>query len=149
METRAPDSLYFPRVIWFATQEQSKEQTEVFLNLVKDHTYSYNGIEVVVNIHNVLNLQSTKSVHEYFEYLKSYASQIIKTLCVIGFASQDLTKRDILLSKVTKLLTPFRTAYVNVPDGVINNQAEMRTFNYLIGKDKTALKLSNIIHYGT
>lgn len=148
MALRETDCLHYPRIIWFHTQNECMEQAEVFLNLVKDYTFNHKGIEVVTNVHNVMDLKTTKSVHEYFEYLKYFSTHVVKTLCVVHYSKKDLVKRDTLLSKVTKLLTPFKTAYVGIESEEEMKSKDLKTFNYLIGKDKTALKLSNIIHHG-
>lgn len=145
METGKTKSLYYKRVIWLKDNEQPKESTDVVLALLQDNIYVFKQFDIVLHVSELVDLRYAKTVYDYFEELKTKDDNK-KTLCVINHESEDMTARDILLSKVTRIWTSFNTAYINYnsKDNVRCN----RSFNFVLGTNKLAERLSSIIQTG-
>ena len=144
METGKTNSLYYKRVIWLKDQETPREFADLFINLLRDNIYLFKNLDIVLNIQELVDLRHTKTVYEYFEYLSSLDNDI-KTLCIIHHKEEYLN-RNILLSRVTKMWTPFSTAYINYD--VADNISCNRSFNYIIESDNLINKLTRIIELG-
>ena len=76
METGKAKPLYYKRIIWLKSKEQPKESIELVLDLLKDNTYIFKSINVVVNVADLIDFRHTKNVYEYFEQLELRAKII-------------------------------------------------------------------------
>lgn len=144
METGETKPLYYKRVIWLKDREKPREASEVFISLLKDNTYIFKQFDIVLHIKELVDFRHTKNAYEYFEELRTIEDGV-KTLCIINHEAENYIPRDIMLSKVTKLWTSFRTAYINY-----NKQATalVKSFNYIIGSDNLVDRLTCIIKSG-
>lgn len=149
MEIGKTKSLYYKRIIWLKNRQEPKEPVELILNLLKNNTYLHKGLDIVVNIEELVDLKHTRNVYEYFEHLKDKDQQHLKTLCVLNFENFELLSRDVLLAKVTKMWTSYSTAYINCTDTKYVKDKASRIFTYILGTDRVVDNLSSIVQTGT
>jgi len=148
MEIGKTKSLYYKRVIWLKNKLEPKEPIELLLNILKNNTYIHKGLDIVVNIEELVDLRHTKTVYEYFEHLKDKDQQHLKTLCILNFENFELLQRDFLLAKVTKMWTSYSTAYINCKDLDYIRSKNNRVFTYILGNNKVIENLTSIVQTG-
>lgn len=148
METRAPKSLYYKRVIWLRPTQDKLSPADLTLELLKENIYTFKGIDVVLNIKDLIDLRHTTSVYDYFEELRAIDFADLKTLCIIGYSSDNLIERDIYLSRLTRIWTTFSTAYVNYIQNNLLLGKYRKSFTHLVDNNNTLDKLKAIIQNG-
>jgi hypothetical protein len=145
METGKAKPLHYKRVIWLKDNQQPPESTQLIYSLLKDNTYTFKNLDIVLDVSELVDLRHTKTVYEYFEQLRR-RDEDVKTLCIINYESDSLVARDILISRVTRMWTSYSTAYINYNNDY--NISCNRSFNYIVGTDKLVERLSYIIQTG-
>lgn len=136
--------MYYKRVIWLKDRENPREASEVFINLLKDSTYIFKQFDIVLHIKELVDFRHTKNAYEYFEELKTIEDNL-KTLCIINHEAESYIARDVMLSKVTKLWTSFKTAYINYNKEVT---PLVKSFNYIIKSENLIDRLTCVIQSG-
>ena len=144
METGETKPLYYKRVIWLKDKEKPREASEVFINLLKDNTYIFKQFDVVLHVKELVDFRHTKNAYEYFEELRTIEDSL-KTLCIINHEEDSYIARDIMLSKVTKLWTSFKTAYINYNK---ETTSLVKSFNYIIKSENLVDRLTCVIQSG-